>query len=157
MAFKTVGRSGGSNESTTGDAIRVTQMAVGEVLEGYITRLIPKEENVDHANIIMKVTSTGELKMVFTAGNLAYAAGKDALLTEGLLTRITREEDYSGTSKAGKKYTRTQFKIEQDPDSTLENADFNAIFEPGPSEVVAAKSSAASRAAALSKSVTGKR
>lgn len=146
MAFKQVGR-GGGGEQATGDAIKVAKIEVGTVLEGYVVRLITKEENPEHANFTMKLTSTGEVKMIFTAGNLAFAAGKDGLIQEGLLTRITRLPDASGVSKAGKKFTRTQFKIEQDDEQTLDDANFEAIFKDNEE---APKSTVKSRAAALS-------
>lgn len=158
MALKQVSRGGGSssNEQTTGDAIRTAKMGVGESIKGYITKIVPKEENADHANLIMKLVDTGELKMIFTSGNLAYAAGVDQLLVEGLYTEIVREEDFQGVSKAGKKFARTSFKIAQDDERTLGDALFNEIGEQPAtvSKPATPPSTAASRAAALTKSVT---
>lgn len=129
MAFKQVGRKGNQDTSTTGDAIYAAKMPVGEVLEGYVVALPTKEENPDHANIVLKLAGSGENKMVFTAGNLAYSAGVDQNINKNVLTRITRLPDTKGVSKDGKKYTRSQFLIEQDEEQTLESAEFEAIFK----------------------------
>ena len=93
---------------------KFNNLAVGESITGYFLETAPSSfEN--GVNIVMQIE--GEKTTLPAVGNLKYVI-KDRKMTPGLLTVVTREEDKK--VKGGK--TSTQFKVQQDPDDTIEGA-----------------------------------
>ena len=92
---------------------KATDLAVGEVLEGYAVRIEESRKHEGTFNLVMQDPETGSQFLLFGAGNIKYAL-RDGNVAIGLRTRITREED---TKIKGMK--SSSFKIEQDPSDTL--------------------------------------
>ncbi len=89
-------------------------LAVGESITGYFLETSPSSfEN--GVNMVFQIN--GEKTTLPAVGNLKYVI-KDRKMTPGLLTVVTREEDKK--VKGGK--TSTQFKVQQDPDDSIEGA-----------------------------------
>lgn len=99
-------------EVAKGKFKKLTELAIGESLTGYITGMGPSKGLEGAFNIDMNID--GEQFSVSAAGNVKYMV-KDETLTVGVLTRITRQDD---TKVKGKVATR--FKVEQDKESRLE-------------------------------------
>lgn len=104
MAFQDVGSAGAKFK-------KLTELKVGESITGYVTGTSESSRLPGAVNLNMNIE--GEVYSVSVAGNVKYMI-KDGKIANGLLTRITRQED---TKIKGK--TATKFKVEQDPTSVL--------------------------------------
>lgn len=118
MAFQNVRNNA---PKATGDAVKLTQLNVGGAVTGFIVKLVPSLQNPETSNILMKQEDGDGTFYVYTAGNIKYLI-TDGLIKVGLLTKITRIDD---KMVGGKK--SSQFTVEQDPDSSLDEASFNDI------------------------------
>lgn len=108
MAFKTIGQ-----ETVEGDALYTTKLEMGASYTGYPVERRIKEDDNRKANLVM-VLENGERRLIFTSGNVAYAAAEDKLELN-VLTKITRLPDGTVTNKtSGKTMKSTKFQIEQD-------------------------------------------
>lgn len=107
MAFKEMGK----NDSGDKAFAKLTELAAGETLTGYLLGFIDSKSIEGAVNLIMEID--GVSTYVATAGNVKWAA-KDRKLVIGQNTRFTRQED---TKVKGMK--STSFLIEQDADDTI--------------------------------------
>jgi hypothetical protein len=109
MAFKEV--------SNTSSFKKATEMAIGEVLTGYVIGLV-ESEKYGGQNLLMQDPETGHQYTFGVAGSLKYDIA-DGRLVVGPLTQITRITD--GFSKKANK-PMSKFKVLQDPEQTLGGA-----------------------------------
>lgn len=100
--------------STKMEYLKLTDLEVGEAIEGYFLEGKASDRLEGAYNLIMMIGD--ERKSVSAAGNVKYLI-IDGKLKGGLLTRITREED----TKNGKGKKVTRFKVEQDGEKVLTN------------------------------------
>lgn len=97
-------------------------LAVGQAYEGYIVKFTTsKLKDKDVTNIVMQNADSGETETLGAQGNLRYMV-EDGKITAGLLTRITRIAD----KKVGG-LTSSQFRVEQDSEDVLSEAQFAEI------------------------------
>ena len=114
MAFQEV--------NTTGNFVNLTKLALGEAYEGYIVRFSKSNlRGKEITNIVMINASTEEEQTLGASGNLKYMVD-DQKLAAGQRTRITRIAD----KKVGG-LVSSQFKVEQDPEDTLSDSQFQAV------------------------------
>lgn len=123
MAFKTIGQ-----EKTEGDALYTTKLEIGASYTGYPVERRVKEDDKRKANLVM-VLENGERRLIFTSGNVAYAAAEDKLELN-VLTRITRLPDGTVTNKtSGKTMKSTKFQIEQDTENVWDASSATVVEE----------------------------
>lgn len=113
MAFQDV--------SAAGTFKNLTKMAVGEAFEAYVVKFTETEIKGRKATNIVFQDDDGETLTAGASGNLKYMV-QDGKIETGLKTRITRLAD----KKVGQ-LNSSQFKVEQDPDDVLSDAQFAAI------------------------------
>lgn len=119
MAFQSVNsKSGGKS---TAEPVKLTSLAVGESVTGFVLSFVPSKQNPDVSNIFMKSEDGADTFYVYTAGNVKYMIA-DGKIEKGILTKIVRLED---AMVKGKK--SSQFDVLQDADITVDDASFAAI------------------------------
>lgn len=116
MAFQNV-------QTNVGSSIAGTKMTIGSSVEGYVVGTEPSLQNPENSNLLLKVADGTTIRF-YTAGNLKYLI-RDGKVATGLLTRITRIDDKNVKGKMS-----SQFTVEQDPEQTIDDAAFDAIFTP---------------------------
>jgi hypothetical protein len=120
MAFQDVN----NNTKASGEGVKLTGLAIGDSVTGYVVTFRPSLQNPDNMNIFMRDEDGPGTFYVYTAGNLKYLI-KDGKIKEGLLTKITRIADKMvGGMKS------SQFQVLQDPEQKVdvsEEASFAAI------------------------------
>lgn len=94
---------------------KATDLSVGDALIGYVVRTEESSNYPGRHNLVIQEKGSGEEYLLFGAGNLNYMVS-DGKIREGLLTRITRNEDKAMKNGKG---TRSDFTVEQDSDDTM--------------------------------------
>ncbi len=107
MAFQSV------NQGTTKDPVKLTELKVGGVVQGYPISFRESQKYPGTFSILMQ-DEAGDRFYVNTAGNVKYDV-KDGRIKLGLLTQITRREDRIMKNKK----PTSHFEVLQDPERTI--------------------------------------
>ena len=113
MAFQSVNQNSGDRYA---ESRKASEMGAGDVVQGYLVRIEPSGGEFEGYNYILSID--GALIRIYGTGTMKYAA-KDGKLKNGLMTRITAKGKQPKVSKAGRKYTISEFDIEQDPEDAI--------------------------------------
>lgn len=119
MAFEDI------KQATT--ARKANDMEVGEAIDAFvlgITTRVNEEDGRNMYNLKLRDAETGEEFVLFTSGTLMYDV-QDGRVKVGLRTIITKTEERNKTNKRG------QFKVQQDPEQTVEVSAADSIPDLG--------------------------
>lgn len=107
----------------TSNTKKATAMKVGEAITGYVIRIEESSKHEGQMNLVIQDDNTGETYLLFSAGNLRYIIA-DGKVKEGLLTRVERIADKNVKGKMS-----TQFRVQQDPESSISTAQSTVLTD----------------------------
>lgn len=114
MALKKINRSGGNaGRNANADPVKLTSLAVGASLVGYIERIVKSTLDDGSMNLIMTSVDLSQTFFVYPAGNVKWMI-KDNEIKTGIYTEIVRTADRVVKGKKS-----TQFDVSQDEELVL--------------------------------------
>lgn len=114
-------------DKTSSNFFKLNDMKDGDSYECYPVKTLEVEfDGRPGTNLLVVNAETDEVQTTGTPGNIKYLV-KDGRLEMGQLTRFTRIEDRKYGNLKG-----SQFKVEQDPDDVLSDAQFEKVGSEAP-------------------------